>query len=83
MTFLQVTGDASNVSGSFSIQYAGQTFEISVAFQKTKWPIISYERTQISTPKYYLYKILNHPSVIDGTQAEVVFSIVDPRKPDY
>ena len=61
--------------------YAGQSFTIDVDYTLGSWPTFQATRhSDGSSPAYYITGIVNPPSV-NGSQATVVFEVVDPKKP--
>ncbi len=55
---------------------------ITLSYKQSQWPTIKHERGtdgKHGTPNLFVYEVVNQTSVT-GTQAEVVFEIVDPAK---
>ena len=61
------------------ILYAGQSFTIDVDYTLGLWPIFKASRHDGGSPAYYITRIVNPPS-LNGSQATIVFEVVDPKR---
>ena len=60
--------------------YAGQSFTINVDYYLGSSPTFKAYRHDTGSPANYITRIVNSPS-LNGSQATVVFEVVDPKKP--
>ena len=80
---LQITGDEKSASGSFTIEYAGQKFAITLSYKQGSKHTFKSEKipNHSSSPNHYVVKEDKPPFIVGSSQAQVSFQIIIDQKP--
>ena len=81
IVILQISGDENSASGSFTVQYDGQTFIITLSYKQGSEPTFTSERKpDLRASLNYTVKEMT-PVIVTGNKAQVVFEITNDQKP--
>ncbi len=71
---MQITGDEKLARGSFTIQYGGQKFTITLSYEQGSDPTFNHEKEVYHPSPNYAVKEVS-PVTLTGNQAQIVFEI--------